>query len=75
MNFENNVTSDPHRTLLNLSNKTVLTWIDKYVALSNLIIYYTWKYVKNSHTKTKKLKYQVQSGMRNLNYLIDSVLY
>ena len=42
MNSEDNKTSDPYRLLLNLSDKT----INKYIALSNLTIYYTWKNIK-----------------------------
>ena len=42
MNSEDNKTSDPYRPLLNLSDKT----INKYIALSNLTIYYTWKNIK-----------------------------
>ena len=42
MNSENNKTSDPYRLLLNLSDKI----INKYIALSNLTIYYTWKIIK-----------------------------
>ena len=34
---------DPHGLLLNLSNKINLKRNDKYVDLSNLSIYYTWK--------------------------------
>ena len=34
MNSENSKTSDPHRLLLNLSNKINLKRSDKYVALS-----------------------------------------
>ena len=41
MNSENSKTSDPHRLLLNLTDKTNLRRSDKYVALSNLSIYYT----------------------------------
>ena len=41
MNSGNNKTSDPHRLLLNLSDKINLKRSDKYVALSNLMIYYT----------------------------------
>ena len=37
MNSDNSKTSDPHRLLLNLSNKINLKSKDKYVALSNLI--------------------------------------
>ena len=46
MNSVNSKTSDPHRLLLNLLDKTILNRSDKYVALSNLSIYYTWKNVK-----------------------------
>ena len=41
MNSENSKTSDPHRLLLNLTDKTDVRRKDKYVALSNLSIYYT----------------------------------
>ena len=46
MNSENSKTSDPHRLLLNLKYKINLKRSDKYVALSNLSIYYTWKNIK-----------------------------
>ena len=42
MNSKNSETSDPHRLLLNLIDKMNLKRSDKYVALSNLTIYYTW---------------------------------
>ena len=41
MNSGNGKASDPHRLFLNLSDKTNLTRTDKYIALSNLAIYYT----------------------------------
>ena len=41
INSKNSKTSDPHRLLLNLSEKINLKRSDKYVALSNLSIYYT----------------------------------
>ena len=49
MNYENSKTSDPHRLLLNLSDKINLKRSDKYVALSNLSIYYKWKNIKKSY--------------------------
>ena len=49
MNSENSKTSDPHRLLLNLADKINLKRSDKYVALSNLSIYYTWKNIKKSY--------------------------
>ena len=41
VNSENSKTSDHHRLLLNLPNKIDLRRKDKYIALSNLSIYYT----------------------------------
>ena len=43
INSATSKTSDPHRLLLNLSDKINLKISDKYVALSNLSIYYAWK--------------------------------
>ena len=45
-NSKNSITFDPHKLLLNLSDKTDLKRSDKYVALSNLSIYYTWKNIE-----------------------------
>ena len=59
MNSENSKTSNPHRLILNLTDKINLKRTDKYVVLSNLSIYYTWKNLK-SHTKIIHLKYQLQ---------------
>ena len=46
MNSKNSETPDPRRLLLNLSAKINLKRRDKYVAVSNLSIYYTWKNIK-----------------------------
>ena len=47
MNSENSKTPYPHRLLHNLSDKINLKSNDKYVVLSNLSIYCTWKkYIK-----------------------------
>ena len=48
-NFENSNKSDPYRLLLNLTVKTKLKGSDKYVALSNLSMYYIWKNIKESY--------------------------
>ena len=53
MNSENNKTYDTHGLLLTLSDKTDLKRSDKYVALSNLSIYYTWKNIKMSYKNNK----------------------
>ena len=52
MNSRNSETFDPHRLLVNLTDEINLKRSDKYVALSNLGIYYTWKNsCKKSHAK------------------------
>ena len=51
--FLNSKNSDPHRLFLNLKDETILNKIDKYVALSNLSIYYTWKNIKKSYRNNK----------------------
>ena len=48
INSRNSKTSDPHRLLLNLWDKTNLTRSDKYIGLSNLRIYYARKNIKKS---------------------------
>ena len=53
MNSENSKRSDAHRLLLSLTDKINLKRSDKYVALSNLSIYYTWKNIKNSCENNK----------------------
>ena len=53
MNSENSKISDPHRLLLNLTDKIDLRRKDKYIALSNFSIYYTWKNIKKSYKNNK----------------------
>ena len=58
MNSENSKTTDTHRLLLNLTYKINLKRSDKYVALPNLSIYYTWKNIRKSY-KNNKFKVSV----------------
>ena len=53
MNSKNSKTSRPNRLLLNLRDKTNLERSDKYVALSNLSMNYTWKNIKMSYNNSK----------------------
>ena len=46
MNSKNSGTSDSHRLLFNIKDKIILNKSDKYVAISNLSIFYTWKNMK-----------------------------
>ena len=74
MNSKNSKTCDPQRLLLNLVNEINLRGKDKYIALSNLSIYGTWKNIK-SFRRTINLKFQLQREMKNLNYLMDHIVY
>ena len=53
LNCENSKKSDPHRLLLSLCNKINFKGSVKYIALSNLRIYYTWKSIKKSYQNNK----------------------
>ena len=53
MNSKNSKTSNLYRLLINLINKTNLRRKDKYIVLSNLSIYYTWKNIKQSFKRSR----------------------
>ena len=63
MNSGNSKPSDPYRPILNLLDKINLNKNDKYVALSNLSIYYTWK-------KTKKLYKNIKIKISNMEWRV-----
>ena len=62
INSKNSKKSDPHRILLNLTVEINLKRSDKYVALSNLIIYYAWENIKRLH---KNNKFKISSPTLN----------
>ena len=53
MNSENSRTSEYHVLVLKLADKLDLRRGQKSVALSNLSICYTWKYIKSSYKNNK----------------------
>ena len=53
MNSENSKTSKPHVLTLKLTDKLDLRIDKKFVAISNLSIYYTWKNIKDTYKKNK----------------------
>ena len=71
MNSKNSGASDPHRLLLNLVNKINLNRSDKYVALSNLSIYYTLKNIK----KSKNIKFKILAPTRNEEFKLPDGSY
>ena len=46
MNMENTKKREPHKFVLNLSQRLDLRSLKKHVALQNLSIYYMWKNIR-----------------------------
>ena len=55
MNTENSKTNEPHKFVLNLSQRLDLRSSSKHVALQNLSIYYTRRNIRKQY-KNNKLK-------------------
>ena len=55
MNTENSKMNEPHKFVLNLSQRLDLRSSNKYVALQNFSIYYMWKNIKKQY-KNNNLK-------------------
>ena len=72
MNSANSKTSDLHRLLLKLSYKINLKRSDKYDALSNLSIYYTWKNIKKS---CKNNKFKISAPIWNEQFELPDGSY
>ena len=72
MNSGNSKIPDPHRVLLYLLDKIKLKRSDKYVALSNLSIYYTWKNIKKS---CKNNKFKMSAPTWNEEYELPDGSY
>ena len=72
MNSKNGKISDPQRLLLNFSEKIGLKRSDKYVALSNLSIYHTWKNIKKSY---KNNKFEISAPALNEEFVIFYIRY
>ena len=72
MNSKNSKTSDPHRLSLNLTNDIDLRRKDKYIALSNLSIYYKWKNIKKL---CKNNKFKISAPTWNEEFELLDRLY
>ena len=53
VNSKSSKTSDTHQLLFSLTEKINWKKNDKYVALSHLSLYYTWKSIKKSYKKNQ----------------------
>ena len=72
MTSENSKTPEPHRLLLSLADKTNLKRGDKYVALSNLSIYYACKNLKKLY---KNNKFKISSPTENEEFELPDGSY
>ena len=72
MNSENSETSDPDRLSLNLMDKLDLRRKDKYIALSNLSISYTWTNIKKLY---KNNKFKISAPTWNEEFELPDGLY
>ena len=72
MNSKNSKTSEPHRLLLNFSDKINLNRGDKYVALSNLSMCYTWKDIKKLY---KNNKFKISAPTWNEKFELPDLSY
>ena len=75
MDSKNSKTSNSHRLLLNIWDKTILERSDKYVALSNILICYTRNSYKNNEFKipapTWKEKFELPGGSYSISDIQD----
>ena len=53
MNTENSKTNEPHKFVLNLSQRLDLKSSNKHVAFQNISIYYPWKNIRQQNKDNK----------------------
>ena len=69
---EDSKTSEPHVLILTLTDKLDLRIGVKIIALSNLIIYYTWKNINSSY---KNNKFKISAPTQNNKFKLPDWLY
>ena len=77
MNTENSKTNEPHKIVLNLSPILNFRSLNKYVAVQNLSIYYTWTNIRKQY-KNKKLKiitptWNGEFDVQNVSYYASDI--
>ena len=76
MNMENSKTNEPHKFVLNLSQRLDLRNSDKHAALHNLSTYYMWKNIRKQYRNNKlKIKAPTWNDEFELPHGSYSVLY
>ena len=72
MSSKKSKTSDPHTLWLNLTGEIDLRRKDKYIALSNRSMYYTWKNIKKSD---KNVKFNILAATQNKEFELPDGWY
>ena len=77
MNTENSKTNDPHKFVLNLSQRLDLRSSNKHITLQNLSIYYTWKNIrrqyKNKIASTWNDEFELSEGSYSVSDIQDCI--
>ena len=81
VNTENSKANEPHKFVLNLSQKLGLRSSDKHVALQNLSIYCTWKNIRKQWKKNKleiiaptwKAEFELPDGSYSVSNIQDCI--
>ena len=74
MNVENSKTNEPHKYILNVSQRLDLKSSNEHFALQNVTIYYTWKNIRKQYKNIKlkiiapkwndRLKFKIKDGYK-----------
>ena len=77
LNSRNSKTLDPHKMSIDFLDKINIKRNDKFVALLNLSIYYTWKNIKTSYKnnkfKTLSLTWNEEFELSNESYYLSVI--
>ena len=76
-NTSENLLNEIRQIICSLYQKNIAK---EYVIIQNMLLYQTLVFTIHGKTKQKiikiiTLRYQLQHGMKNLNYLMDHILY
>ena len=74
INTENSKTNEPHKFVLNLSQRLDLKCVDKHVAFQDLSIYYTWIKIKII-APTQNDKFELPDGSYSMSDIQDYIEY
>ena len=74
MSTENSNTSESNKFFYEFTDKLNLKNPNKYMALDNLSVYYTWQNIESVYKKIN-LKFLLPHGMKDSIYLMGHILF